>query len=249
MPGRPASAASTGIQPPAMTGDPELERALRVQGNTVEQFVIFLPALWLATLYFQGWVPPIAGPGLVPGPRSSMSSAIWREASKRGTGLSASADPGDRIGLVADVIGWSILGRESQSAGWPRRAAQLGMLSCFFTTASISTSCSSSAGKSFSLTMLGPSDGRMVGILVHFHEDAGHARRHRGARQIGHHGAVAAGLVALPARLLHRMGGVEHHRRAEPRHDRQRPHVGDQRVVAEARRRARSPAHWDCRRR
>ena len=51
-----------------MTGAPELERALRVQGNTVEQFVIFLPALWLAALYFQGWVPPHHGPGLVPGP-------------------------------------------------------------------------------------------------------------------------------------------------------------------------------------
>ena len=49
------------IQPPAMTGAPELERALRVQGNTVEQFIIFLPALWLAALYFQGWVPPLIG--------------------------------------------------------------------------------------------------------------------------------------------------------------------------------------------
>ncbi len=29
------------------------------------------------------------------------------------------------------------------------------------------------------------------------------------------------------------MRGVEHHRRAERRHDRQRPHVGDQRVVTE----------------
>ncbi len=50
-----------GIWPPAMTGTPELERALRIQGNTLEQFVIFLPALWLAALYFQGWIPPILG--------------------------------------------------------------------------------------------------------------------------------------------------------------------------------------------
>ena len=50
-----------GIQPPAMTGSPELECAVRVQGNTVEQFVIFLPALWLAALYFQGWIPGIIG--------------------------------------------------------------------------------------------------------------------------------------------------------------------------------------------
>ena len=46
--------------------------------------------------------------------------------------------------------------------------------------------------------------------------------------------AVAAGRRALPARLLHRMGGVEDHRSAGCRHDRQGAHVGDQRVVAEA---------------
>ena len=50
-----------GIQPPAMTGSPDLECALRVQGNTVEQFILFLPALWVAALYFQGWIPPIIG--------------------------------------------------------------------------------------------------------------------------------------------------------------------------------------------
>jgi len=50
-----------GIQPPAMTGSPEVERALRVHGNTIEQIVIFLPALWLAALYFQGWAAPAVG--------------------------------------------------------------------------------------------------------------------------------------------------------------------------------------------
>ena len=50
-----------GIFPPAMGGDPRLERALRVQGNTMEGFIVFLPALWLAALYFQGWVPPAIG--------------------------------------------------------------------------------------------------------------------------------------------------------------------------------------------
>ncbi len=51
----------TGIDAPAMAGARDLEYALRVQGNTVEQFVVFLPALWLAALYFQGWAPPIIG--------------------------------------------------------------------------------------------------------------------------------------------------------------------------------------------
>jgi glutathione S-transferase len=49
------------IPPPAVSGSPELECALRVQANTVEQFILFMPALWLAALYFQGWVPPVIG--------------------------------------------------------------------------------------------------------------------------------------------------------------------------------------------
>jgi glutathione S-transferase len=50
-----------GIPPPAVTGSPDLECALRVQANTVEQFILFLPALWVAAIYFQGWAPPIIG--------------------------------------------------------------------------------------------------------------------------------------------------------------------------------------------
>jgi len=52
---------ATGVRAPAMSGAPELECALRVQGNTVEQMTIFLPALWLAVLWFQGWLPPAIG--------------------------------------------------------------------------------------------------------------------------------------------------------------------------------------------
>ncbi len=49
--------------PPAMTGVPEVERALRVQGNTIEQMMIFLPLLWVAALYFHmiGWLVPALG--------------------------------------------------------------------------------------------------------------------------------------------------------------------------------------------
>ncbi|MGE4070385.1 MAG: MAPEG family protein [Lysobacterales bacterium] len=36
---------SSGVKAPAMTGDPALERAIRVHGNTVEQLAMFLPAL------------------------------------------------------------------------------------------------------------------------------------------------------------------------------------------------------------
>jgi uncharacterized membrane protein YecN with MAPEG domain len=49
------------ILPPAMTGSPELDCVLRGHANTVEQFILFLPSLWVAALYFQGWIPPILG--------------------------------------------------------------------------------------------------------------------------------------------------------------------------------------------
>ena len=61
-----------------------------------------------------------------------------------------------------------------------------------------------------------------------------HPHRQRRARQHGGEFALPAGGGALPARLLHAVGRVEHHRIAGPRHDRQRPKIRHQRVVAEA---------------
>lgn len=51
------------IAAPAVTGHPEFECAYRVQVNTLEQFVIFLPLLWLATVYFHmlPWLPAVFG--------------------------------------------------------------------------------------------------------------------------------------------------------------------------------------------
>lgn len=42
----------SGIAAPAMTGDPLLERAVRVQANTLEWLPIFLPSLWLFHLFW-----------------------------------------------------------------------------------------------------------------------------------------------------------------------------------------------------
>lgn len=39
------------IEAPAITGHPLFERALRIQANTVEQLVLFLPSLWLFSFY------------------------------------------------------------------------------------------------------------------------------------------------------------------------------------------------------
>jgi glutathione S-transferase len=74
------------IWPPAMTGHPDVDRALRVQGNTVEQVVIFLPLLWVATLYFHGWIPAALGLVWCVG-RVMYAIGYMKEANKRGPGF------------------------------------------------------------------------------------------------------------------------------------------------------------------
>ena len=57
------------VKAPTMTGPQEFECAVRVQMNTLEQLPVFLPLLWLATLYFSpamsmaylSWLPPVLG--------------------------------------------------------------------------------------------------------------------------------------------------------------------------------------------
>lgn len=51
----------SGIDAPAMTGDPELERQIRVQANTVEWLVIYLPSLWLFAIYWNDLFAAAAG--------------------------------------------------------------------------------------------------------------------------------------------------------------------------------------------
>jgi uncharacterized membrane protein YecN with MAPEG domain len=52
-----------GVSPPTMAGPPDFECALRVNGNTLEQMVPFLVALWLCAIF---WAPlPAAILGVV----------------------------------------------------------------------------------------------------------------------------------------------------------------------------------------
>ncbi|NQE34810.1 MAPEG family protein [Microcoleus asticus] len=45
------------VSPPQMTGNLDFERVLRVQQNTLEQMILFLPSLWL----FSQFISPIWG--------------------------------------------------------------------------------------------------------------------------------------------------------------------------------------------
>lgn len=76
------------IAAPAVTGHPEFERAYRVQVNTLEQFVMFLPLLWLATAYFKAlpWLPAVLGLVWVIG-RFMYMSGYLAAAEKRSMGF------------------------------------------------------------------------------------------------------------------------------------------------------------------
>ncbi|ATQ44695.1 MAPEG family protein [Caulobacter mirabilis] len=53
--------AKSGIAAPVMTGDPILERHIRVQANTLEWLPIFLPSLWLFALYWNDLAAAVVG--------------------------------------------------------------------------------------------------------------------------------------------------------------------------------------------
>lgn len=84
-----------GIKAPAITGDPAFERAYRVQMNTLEQTVMFLPTLWLAADYgFTGWAG-VAGLVWIVG-RIWYAIAYLGDAGKRG--------PGFMLGMIAWAV-------------------------------------------------------------------------------------------------------------------------------------------------
>ena len=90
--------AKHGIKAPAMTGHDEFERAVRVHMNTLEGAMAFLPALWVAEIWFGGWIPPVAGFVWVIG-RTIYMLGYMAAPEKRETGFIIQA-----VALVALVI-------------------------------------------------------------------------------------------------------------------------------------------------
>lgn len=50
-----------GVPAPAITGHPDFERNFRIHQNTLEQLVVFLPALWLFGWYVNAWIAAVIG--------------------------------------------------------------------------------------------------------------------------------------------------------------------------------------------
>lgn len=88
---------SFGIPAPRMDGPDDFLRVLRVQGNTTEVLILFLPALWLFALTIGDiWAAAV---GLIfPIGRVVYARGYYAEALKRSTGFT--------IGLLSIVVLW-----------------------------------------------------------------------------------------------------------------------------------------------
>ena len=50
-----------GVHAPAITGHPVFERYMRIHQNTLEQLVVFVPAVWLYAMYMSAKVAALLG--------------------------------------------------------------------------------------------------------------------------------------------------------------------------------------------
>ncbi|HVM82467.1 MAG TPA: MAPEG family protein [Candidatus Binatia bacterium] len=87
---------------PAMTGHPEVERALRVQANTLEQLVPFLVALWLCARFWEPLPAAVLGVVWLVG-RTLYALGYYRAAGRRGPGFVIGM-----VALVALIVGAAI---------------------------------------------------------------------------------------------------------------------------------------------
>jgi len=77
------------IKAPATTGDPHFERAFRVQMNTIESAILFLPALWLAARWGGASVVEVAGGAWIAG-RIIYALTYLKDPAKRSAGFGIS---------------------------------------------------------------------------------------------------------------------------------------------------------------
>jgi uncharacterized MAPEG superfamily protein len=94
-----------GVKAPATTGHPEFELAFRAHQNTIEQTVMFLPSLWIASIYADERIAAALG-------YAWLLSRLWyllayiRPGGNRGPGFTISSLAG--LGLIGLGL-WGLL--------------------------------------------------------------------------------------------------------------------------------------------
>ncbi len=74
-----------GVEAPATTGHAIFERHFRVHQNTLEQLIIFVPAMWLFGLYVSGPIGALLGVGFIAG-RFTYERGYVADPTRRETG-------------------------------------------------------------------------------------------------------------------------------------------------------------------
>ncbi len=95
-----------GIKAPAMTGHDTFERLVRAHMNTLEQLVVFIPALWLSALYWNEMISVWLGVAWIV-MRVAYIVLYVKSPDKRGLAftLGSLVNAGLVIGAAAGVIG------------------------------------------------------------------------------------------------------------------------------------------------
>jgi glutathione S-transferase len=75
-----------GVQAPATTGHPEFEKAFRIQSNTNEQIILFLPLLWLSAAVVGDLWAALVGVVWIVG-RVMYANAYQKDPATRGPGM------------------------------------------------------------------------------------------------------------------------------------------------------------------
>src|SRR5271163_4946388 len=100
-----------GVKAPATTGNEIFERNFRVQQNTLEQLIVFLPGLYLFSHYFNPLVAAALGVIYLIG-REVYAATYVKDPAKRGAGYGLTFLPmvilvlGGLIGAVRHLIGY-----------------------------------------------------------------------------------------------------------------------------------------------
>ena len=87
--------ATYGVPAPAMTGNTDFERVVRVHQNTLEQLVVFLPSMWLFGMFVSARYAALLGLIWIIG-RALYAWGYYKAADKRG--------PGFGIAILATII-------------------------------------------------------------------------------------------------------------------------------------------------
>lgn len=88
------------VTAPSTEGPPAFQSILRVQLNTVEQMVFFLPALWLCAVFFSDRWAALGGAVWVVG-RIMYALSYYKDPAKRGPGFGLSVLAGVALMLGA----------------------------------------------------------------------------------------------------------------------------------------------------